>query len=314
MLVPVRLTRLALWRCPHSLGTVARPAALRTLSELPSLLSMQLPSFPSSFDDEFPAGPDGQRAYVGLNVLRGLITGIDQALEAHQQERSARKLGPVVLGVSPWLTDPELLGKLRELTGACIVITKQGRSARDQEQLRDLHELNANTPGLPVDSFPDLVELAPHVDDKPVVVGPYDRVGELVIPTVRTLGFRRQASQSGYVPLMHAKLALLGDLWWHDEDALGYATNVTGFRARCLWVSSANFTVSSRASLEYGFWTEDPALLEGVQRFLLRLIAASEGLAGGDAPNPQFLAVDYDDQAMREAMADTVWDEDADDE
>lgn len=27
------------------------------------------------------------------------------------------------------------------------------------------------------------------MDDKPVLVGPYDRVGELVIPTVRTLGF-----------------------------------------------------------------------------------------------------------------------------
>ena len=68
---------------------------------------MQSPSFPSSFDDEFRAGPDGQCGYVGLNVLRGLITGIDQALEAHRQERSARKLGPVMIGVSPWLTDPE---------------------------------------------------------------------------------------------------------------------------------------------------------------------------------------------------------------
>jgi hypothetical protein len=275
---------------------------------------MQLPSFPSSFDDEFPAGPDGQPAYVGLDVLRGLITGIDQALEAHRQERSARKLGPVLIGVSPWLTDTELIGKLRELTGACIVITKQGRSARDLEQLRDLHELNASTVGLPVDAFPELVQLAPHVDDRPVLVGPYDRVGELVIPTVRTLGFRRQASGSGYVPLMHAKLALLGDLSWHDEDALGYVTDVTGFRARRLWVSSANFTVSSRASLEYGFWTEDSALLEGMERFLLRLVAASEGLAGADEPAPQFLPVDYDDEAMREVMAEIEWDEDAEDE
>jgi len=276
---------------------------------------MQLPSFPSSFDDEFPAGPDGQRGYVGLDVLRGLITGIDQALEAHRQQRpSARRLGPVLIGVSPWLTDPELVGRLRELTGACIVITKQGRGARDLEQLRDLHELNANSAGLPVDAFPELVELAPHVDDKPVLVGPYDRVGELVIPTVRALGFRRQASGSGHVPLMHAKLALMGELWWHDEDALGHVADVTGFRARRLWVSSANFTVSSRASLEYGFWTEDPALLEGMERFLLRLVAASEGLAGADEPAPQFLPVDYDDEAMREAMAEIEWDEDAEDE
>ncbi len=275
---------------------------------------MQLPSFPSFFDDEFPTGPDGQHAYVGLDVLRGLITGIDEALEAHRRERPARKLGPVLIGVSPWLTDPELIAKLRELTGACIVITKQGRSARDLTQLSDLHELNANTSGLPVEAFPELIELAPHENDKPVLIGPYDNVGKLVIPTVRTLGFRRQASQSGYVPLMHAKLALLGELRWHDEDALGYVANVTWFRARRLWVSSANFTVSSRASLEYGFWTEDPALLKGMERFLLRLVAGSEGLAGADEPAPQFMPVDYDDEAMAEAMAEIEWDEDDEDD
>jgi len=276
---------------------------------------MPVPSFPSSFNDEFPAGPDGQRAYVGLDVLRGLIAGVDQALEAHRQQRpSARRQGPVLIGVSPWLTDPELMRKLRELTCACIVITKQGRSKRDLEQLPELHELNAVTPGLPVEAFPDLIELAPHLDDEPVTVGPYDRVGELVIPTVRTLGFRRHASDSGYVPLMHAKLALLGDLWWHDEDALGYPADVIGFRARRLWVSSANFTLSSRASLEYGYWSADPALLEGMERFLLRLVAASEGLAGADEPAPQFLPVDYDDEALREVMAESEWEEDAEDE
>lgn len=274
---------------------------------------MQLPSFSSSFDDEFPAGPEGQSAYVGLDVLRGLIAGIDQAIEAHRQERSARNLGPVLIGLSPWLTDPLLLAKLKELAAACIVITKQGRSKRDLEQLPELQELNANTAGLPVEAFPELVELAPHVDDKRVTVGPYDRLGELVIPTVRTLGFRRHASASGYVPLMHAKLALLGELWWNDEDALGYVADVTGFRARRLWVSSANFTLSSRASLEFGYWTEEPALLEGMERFLLRLVAASEGLAGAAEPTPQFLPVDYDDEAMREAMAEIEWDEDAED-
>jgi hypothetical protein len=76
---------------------------------------------------------------------------------------------------------------------------------------------------------------------------------------------------------MHAKLALLGHLWWHDEGELG-VEDVTGFAPRRLWISSANFTESSRRSLEFGYWTEDKALMEGAQRFLLRLIAASEGL------------------------------------
>jgi hypothetical protein len=31
------------------------------------------------------------------------------------------------------------------------------------------------------------------------------------------------------VPLMHAKVALLGELWWHDEDALGHVADVIGF-------------------------------------------------------------------------------------
>jgi hypothetical protein len=51
-----------------------------------------------------------------------------------------------------------------------------------------------------------------------------------------------------------------------------------------------------------------------MERFLLRLVAGSEGLAGAEKPAPQFLPVDYDDEAMREALADTEWDEDADDE
>lgn len=160
---------------------------------------------------------------------------------------------------------------------------------------------------------------ASRTPDRPclrALVGEADERGDshVLVATVRALGFRRQASGSGYVPLMHAKLALLGELWWHDEDALGHVADVFGFRARRLWVSSANFTVSSRASLEYGFWTEDQPLLEGMRRFLLKLVAASEGLTGADEPAPQFLPVDYDDEAMREAMAEIEWDEETEDE
>jgi hypothetical protein len=75
-----------------------------------------------------------------------------------------------------------------------------------------------------------------------------------------------------------------------------------------------NFTLSSRVSLEFGYWTEEPALLEGMERFLLRLVADCEGLAGAAEPTPQFLPVDYDDEAMRETMAEIEWDEDAEDE
>ena len=210
------------------------------------------------------------------------------------------------------MDDPELIERLKQLAGACIVITKQRRTPRDLEKLEELHQVNAEAPGLPIDAFPDLSQLAPHVDGDPVVVGPYDQVGNIVLPTVRTIGFRRLDTR--LVPLMHAKLALLGELWWHDEDALGHVADVYGFRAQRLWVSSANFTSSSRQSLEHGFWTAEPELLDGYQDFLLKLVGASEGLDGEDEPKPQLLPVEYDDEAMAEAMAEMQWNETDEDE
>lgn len=263
-------------------------------------------SFSGEFDGEFSLGSEGLNAYVGRDVLRGLIAGIDEALAAPRRSKS-RDLGPCMIGCAPWMDDPQLIDRLKQLSGACVVLTKQGRTRRDLEKLNELHQVNADAPGLLTDAFPDLVDLAPHEDGEPTVVGPYDRTGGIVLPTVRTIGFRRRDKR--LVPLMHAKLALLGDLWWHDEDALGYVADVYGFRARRLWVSSANFTSSSRRSLEHGFWTDEPSLVEGYERFLLKLVGASEGLDGEDEPNPQLLPVEYDDEAMREAMAEMTWEE-----
>lgn len=68
-----------------------------------------------------------------------------------------------------------------------------------------------------------------------------------VVPTIRTLGYR-----GGFPPIIHAKLALLGHLWWTDDGEFG--EEVIGFEARRPWVSSANFTSSSRRNLEFGYW------------------------------------------------------------
>jgi hypothetical protein len=267
-------------------------------------------SFSGEFDGEFTFG-ESQTAYVGRNVLRGLVAGIDEALQAPRRSRS-RDLGPCLIGCAPWTDDPELIGKLKQLSGACVVLTKQGRTERDLEKLKELHQVNAEAPGLLIDAFPDLSELALGVDGEPAVIGPYDRTGDVVLPTVRTIGYRRTGKR--LVPLMHAKLALLGELWWHDEDALGHVGDVYGFKARRLWISSANFTNSSRRSLEHGFWTDEPALLEGYQDFLLRLVGASEGLDGEDEPTPQLLPVEYDDEAIAEVAAEMRRDEDDEEE
>jgi hypothetical protein len=264
-------------------------------------------SFSGEFDAEFSLD-SGLNAYVGRDVLRGLTAEIDKALEAAPQ--SSRILGPCLIGCAPWMDDPELIERLKQLVSACIVITKQRRTPRDLEKLAEFHQVNVEAPGLPINAFPDLIELAPRVDDRPAVVGPYDRLGEFTLPTIRTIGFRRLDRR--LVPLIHAKLAVLGELWWHDEDPLGHATDVYGFRAHQLWISSANFTKASRQSLEHGFWTDEPALLRGYQDFLLKLVAASEGLDGADVPTPQLLPVEYDDDATAEAMAEMAWDEDGD--
>lgn len=110
------------------------------------------------------------------------------------------------------------------------------------------------------------------------------------------------------VPIVHAKLALLGHLWWHDEDALGYVDDVIGFRPRRLWISSANFTRSSRRSLEFGFWTEEPALLDGAERFLVKLMGSSEGVdPASDVFQPDLAPYEFDDEATADYAAEFGW-------
>jgi hypothetical protein len=156
--------------------------------------------------------------------------------------------------------------------------------------------------------------LAPHVNHEPALVGPNDRFGDVVLPTIRTLGFR-PTPESKFVPWLHAKLALLGELWWHDEDALGHVTDVIGFTPHRLWLSSANFT-TSRSSLDFGLWTDDAAHLDHAEQFLVRLIAKSEDLVDAeDTVKPQFLPVEFDDEPFADYVAEFGWgDEDESDD
>jgi hypothetical protein len=147
-------------------------------------------SFSDEFDDEFAVGPeDGNSAFFGRNVLRGLIAGVDDFIHLRQPRwRQFRSLGPALLGSAMWIDDPELINKLGKLSGASIVVTKQGREPGKLRKLEPLRELNERTPGLPIRAFAALSGLAPKVDGKPVVVGPYDPMDDGVVPTIRTLG------------------------------------------------------------------------------------------------------------------------------
>jgi hypothetical protein len=262
----------------------------------------KLLSFGHGFDDGFAVGADGRdRAFFGLDVLRGLIEGIEE----HGQDprwRHSRSLGPVLLGSSMWIDDDELIDKLGSLT-ACIVVTKQGRDQRKLEKLERLRELNERTAAVPIRAFPGLGGLAPKLDGEPEVVGPYSQFGDAMLPTIRMLGFR--SKERRHVPIVHAKLALLGQMWWHDEGALGHVEDVIGFTPQQLWISSANFTAASRRSLEFGYLTEQHELLEGAERFLVRLMGSSEDLdPDADVTDPELAHVDFDDEAMAEALWD----------
>jgi hypothetical protein len=266
-------------------------------------------SFPNDFDDEFNVGPEeGNCAFFGGDVLRGLVDGIDDFIKLRQPRwRRSRVIGPALLGSAMWINDEELITKLGELSAACIVVTKQGRKPHDLRKLESLEAVNDRTPGIPIRALAGLGGLAPKVNGKPLIIGPYDRMDEGVVPTVRTLGYRRRGDLA---PLMHAKLALLGHLWWHDEGPLGHVEDVIGFAPRRLWVSSANFTGSSRRNLEFGYWTEDDKLVHGAERFLVKAIGASEGLnPEADVFEPDLAPFEFDDVAMADALAEMSWDE-----
>lgn len=266
--------------------------------------------FPTDFDDIFEvAGIPGNRAYFGLDVLRGLVDGIGD-FSATRQERwrpGLRTLGPALIASAIWIDDEEVVETIGHLAAASVIVTKQGRRPTDLRKLDPLVGLNQRTPGMPIRAFSALSGLAPTVSGQPALVGPTDRPDDTVVPTIRTLGWRKARSE--FVPIIHAKLALLGHLWWHDEDGLGYADDVIGFRPRRLWISSANFTRSSRRSLEFGFWTEEPSLLDGAERFLVMLMESSEGLDPElDVFQPDLAPYEFDDEAMADYAAEFGFD------
>lgn len=264
--------------------------------------------FSDEFDDSFPVGTaPGNSAFFGRNVLRGLIDGIDDFIHLRQQRWNRyRSLGPALLGSAMWINDSELIHKIGELYAACIVVSKQDR---DQYTM-PLATLNERTPGMPIRAFSELTELAPKEGGKPALLGPSSPVYSGKIPTIRTLGFRKASGNKRLPPLLHTKMVLLGHLWWHDEDGSGGVADVIGFQASRLWISSANFTSLSRHSLEFGYWTEDPALVQGAERFLIKLMRSSEALdPESDSFNPELAPVDYDDEAMAEALGDMRWDD-----
>jgi hypothetical protein len=251
------------------------------------------------------ASEPGNRAFFGRDVLQGLVDGIDDFVKERQPrwERRTHRVGaPVLLACSPWVNDDKLLLAIEDLPGACVVISKHPRTAGGQAGADRLREVNQRTNGIELRALSELAEMAPKVGGEPLVIGPYGTDGDVSLSTFRTIGYRKTGRARP--PIVHAKLALLGNICWTDEHPSGHIDEYIWFSPRRLWVSSANFTYGSRSSVEFGYWTEDADLVRGVKRFLVNLIGASENLdSAADQPDPELAPVEFDNEAMAEAVA-----------
>ncbi|APU15307.1 hypothetical protein UA74_16305 [Actinoalloteichus fjordicus] len=273
--------------------------------------------FPTGFDHRFLgllAGTD--KAFFGLDVLRGLVDGINDHRREHDTDKPFRTLGPALLGAFLWLDDNELIQSIANYSAACVVVSKQQAATgkRSDKQRRTFDKLRAvcdNGNGFPTRACPELTDLAPGHNGRPVVVGPHDAPFEIDVPVFRSIGPRRVGNH--LVPILHTKMVLLGHLWWHDEGADGHVEDVIGFTPQKLWLASANGTTSSRRNLEFGLWLTDPDLLEATRAFLTCVIRHSEDIdPSSDLFDPEFDSVEFDDEAMAEAAAELAGDDLAD--
>jgi hypothetical protein len=200
------------------------------------------PRFPGDADDYVRLGGQGE-AYFGRDVLRGLVAGLR---EAATRPRSETWWGPGVLGCAMWMDDAELIQVLGRMANVCIVLTKQTKENLGRAKLKPLWEL-AEFRGLAQEAYPELAEYAPREGNAPLIVGPGtpNWTEETRISGVREVGFRRVGGQ--LVPLVHAKMLLLGGMHWTDEHPSGYTVDQLSFIPERLWISSANFTASSRS-------------------------------------------------------------------
>jgi hypothetical protein len=151
--------------------------------------------FPKEFEDAFAVGPEpGNNAFFGLNVLQGLVDGIEDFINERQPRwrPAVRLLGPALLGSSVWIEDGGLIDKISHLHAASIVVKKQSRKPSGVAKLARLTALNKQTPGMPIQAFSALSGLAPKIDGKAVTVDPHDAYPhEVSIPTIRTFGLRQ---------------------------------------------------------------------------------------------------------------------------
>jgi hypothetical protein len=209
-----------------------------------------------------------------------------------------------MLGAFMWLDDPPLLERIAGFHGACVAFTKQPRM-NEAKRARFRNVLDRSR-GFPASALPEMEWLLPYDDEGQVpVVGPSSPAPAVRLPALRAFGYRRIGNR--LVPILHAKLMLLGVLAWQEDEEYG-SGEFLRFTPERLWVGSANGTRSSRSSLEFGCWLEDWKLLESARQFLAEVLRHSEPFdPDSDDMAPELVDPDFDDVAMAEAAAALEW-------
>ena len=239
------------------------------------------------------ASASGSVAF-GVDVVGDLQAGVENFV--------GEVRGAVAIGCVGWLTDEKVVDTLLRLDACCIVVNKPDRDEAAQQRL--LRE----GAGLPASALPALAGLQPRRSDGgPQILGPFGAIEEIELEPVRVAGYRANDRAR---PLLHAKMLILGTLTWEPHPSGMVVGEVPVFRPRRCWMGSANWTRNARRSLEVGWWTEDPEVLAASTAFLADVLALSEPHGSSAArPEPELLPVEFDDDAMVEALDDEPHDD-----
>lgn len=247
-----------------------------------------------------PWGPSDApwRVWFGGRVIDGLCDVLDEFLAT----RSRRGVGSLAaIGCVPWLTNESVVGRLTQLAACCVAVDKGAYLPRR------LVEEAAPFPNV----LPRLRLTVPAGSEEPVVLGPSSRAPEHEVGPVRVVGW--MGNDLGK-PLLHAKLLVLGELRW-EEYGPGPYVEERRFVPRWVWWGSANWTRPAQSHLEVGFCSDDDQLVDHVASFVEDVIAFSEPVGSTCAgPEPNLLAVEFDDEAMAEAAHQQWLDHFADEE
>ena len=257
------------------------------------------PEFSASAGGPFPWG-DGGRSSVAYNedVLPDLVAGL-QALPSLARSGLPRKAEPraAVMACVYVLTSSAVVDALIPLE-SCVIVDRQQANRRQLQRLHDKGQ-SLSTLGLP-----GLSEVAvPSPDGRAPVIGPYGGMPEPVsLGPVRAAGWSA-GKQGDHRPLLHAKMLVAGRTWVWEDD---YGTERWHFTPMFTWLGSANWTALAPSHLEFGMWSDDPALVSRNLTYLLEVLRFSQPIESTTVgPEPELVDAEWaPDEEFREALRD----------